>query len=1229
MKTVPSATEQTLRDLLASRILVLDGAMGTMIQRYQLTESDYRGSRFASHPSELRGNNELLCLTRPDIILDIHREYLAAGADLLETNTFSAQRISQADYSLQHLSYELNWEAARLARQACDEAMAADPSRPRFVAGAVGPTNRTLSLSPDVNDPGFRAVTWDEVRDAYDEQVDALLDGGSDVLLVETIFDTLNAKAALYAIEDVFARRGVRVPVLISVTITDASGRTLSGQTLEAFWISIAHARPLTVGINCALGPLEMRPYLQELSGLAETYVSVYPNAGLPNAFGEYDATAADVAAAIADFAKQGWVNLVGGCCGTTPAHIAAIAKAVAGVPPRQIPTLPPYTRLSGLEPLIIRPETGFVVIGERTNVTGSKKFARLIKSGESEQALVVARQQVEGGANVLDVNMDEGLLDAPVEMTRFLNLVASDPDISRIPIMIDSSDFRVLEAGLKCVQGKAIVNSVSLKDGEDLFRHRAQIVRRHGAAILVMAFDETGQAVDTPHRLQIFRRAFAILTEEIGFLAQDIFFDPNILAIGTGLEEHAEYGVSFIEAVRRIKREQPLVRISGGVSNLSFSFRGNDRVREAMHAVFLYHAIAAGMDAGIVNAGQLDVYDDIPRALRDPIEDVVLNRNPDATEALITLAEAFRDQGNQAVAVQAWRSEPVASRLSHALVHGIVEFIEADVEEARLQAARPLDVIEGPLMSGMQVVGDLFGAGRMFLPQVVKSARAMKRAVAVLLPHMEADRADAGIQNRGKILMATVRGDVHDIGKNIVGVVLGCNDYQILDLGVMVAGEKIVQTALAEKVDIIGLSGLITPSLDEMVQVARRMEELGMTIPLLIGGATTSRRHTSVRIAPVYSGPVVHVVDASRAVGVCGALLSPEQCEAFVAQNRAVQARDREQFANRAATERMSYERAYTNRLQTDWHAVPPARPAAVGVFPVSPTVSTLRPFIDWTPYFATWELRGSYPAILHHPEMGASARDVFDQAQRLLTEIERDNALAPRGVYGFFPAASDGDDIVIFADETRRGQLARMPQLRQQTVKGGERPNLSLADYVAPIDSGVPDWIGAFVVTTGHGVDDWAARLRAAHDDYEAILVQAVADRLAEAFAEWLHLEVRRRWGLEPSGVTPPIEELVRETYRSIRPAPGYPACPDHRLKDTIFQLLEATTHTGVTLTSSRAMFPAASVSGLYFAHPSARYFNVGTITADQLESWARRTGVRMGEAERELGAVLAYDP
>ena len=1243
----------TLHDLLSQRILILDGAMGTMIQRHKLSEADFRGERFRNHPKDLRGNSDLLVLTRPDVISSIHEEYLAAGADIIETNTFTSTAIAQADYALEGLAHELNLEGAKLARAAADAWTARTPDRPRFVAGSIGPMNRTLSISPDVNDPAFRAMTFDQARDAYETQVRGLIEGGADLLLLETIFDTLNAKAAIVAIENVFEQKGLRLPVLISVTITDRSGRTLSGQTLDAFYVSIRHARPLAVGINCAIGARDMRPYLAELARIAECYVSSYPNAGLPNAFGQYDELPDETAALLRDFATSGFVNILGGCCGTTPDHIRAVAAAIEGVKPRELPrgswlnnsvsqasrpddgrrtTDDGFSRFSGLETLTIRPDSNFQMIGERTNVTGSARFARLITSGNYAEAVQVAADQVRGGANLIDVNMDEGMLDSERAMTTFLNYIATEPEIARVPVVVDSSKWTVIEAGLKCVQGKGVVNSISLKEGEADFLAKAREIKKYGAGVVVMAFDETGQADTIQRKVEICQRAYALLTDTAGFDPADIIFDPNILAIATGLEEHNAYAVNFIEATRIIKATCPGAKVSGGVSNLSFSFRGNDTVREAMHSAFLFHAIEAGMDMGIVNAGQLVVYEDIPKDLLERVEDVIFNRRPDATERLVQFAETVRGAGQKKEADLAWRAGSVEDRLAHALVHGVVDFIEPDVEEARGKYARPLEIIEGPLMAGMKIVGDLFGAGKMFLPQVVKSARAMKKAVAVLEPYMDRERQESlargGVaQPQGRILMATVKGDVHDIGKNIVGVVLGCNNYEVIDLGVMVPAATILETAIEKQVDIIGLSGLITPSLDEMTFVAREMERRRFTLPLLIGGATTSRPHTAVKIAPEYSGPVVHVLDASRAVDVVSSLLGDRRPE-FVAANRTDQAGTREKYSARARKPLLSYERAFANRLLLDWNEHVTATPSFVGrrYLDDVPLAAVAR-YIDWTFFFSAWELKGRYPAILDHPQFGTQARTLFDEAQALLRRIIDEKLLTAKGAYGFWPAAGDGDDIVVYRDESRRTELVRLPMLRQQEEIADGRPNRSLADFIAPKGSGVPDYIGMFAVTAGIGADDLVRRFEREHDDYNAIMVKALADRLAEAFAEYLHAQARRDWGYgEQESLT--VDEVIAEKFRGIRPAYGYPACPDHSEKFKLFEALDAGRQ-GITLTEHGAMLPAASVSGLYFSHPQAKYFNVGRIGRDQLEAYAKRKAVPIEEAERWLSSNLAYEP
>ncbi len=1220
-----------LDTLLRDRILVLDGAMGTMVQRYKLEEADFRGDRWKDHPRDLKGNNDVLVLTRPDVVGAIHRQYLEAGADIIETNTFSSNVISQRDYGLESAVYDLNVAGARLAREAADEYTAKTPDRPRFVAGSIGPTNTTLSISPDVNNPSFRAATFDQLKDGFAEQVRGLIDGGVDILLAETIIDTLSAKAAIVAIEEVQAEKGVRLPLMISVTITDRSGRTLSGQTIDAFYVSVAHARPWCIGINCALGAADMRPYLEELSRLAACWVHAYPNAGLPNAFGEYDEKPEETGALLRDFAQSGFANILGGCCGTTPDHIGAVARAVAGVPPRVAPApeSPQFMHLAGLEALTIRPDSNFQMIGERTNVTGSKKFARLVKEGNWTEATSVAAEQVRSGANLIDVNMDEGMLDSEQAMTTFLNYIATEPEIARVPVMIDSSKWSVIEAGLKCVQGKSVVNSISLKEGEADFLQKAELVRRYGAAVVVMAFDEVGQADTIERKVAICQRAYHLLVERAGFDPHDIIFDPNILAIATGLEEHNRYAINFIEATRIIKNTCPGVKVSGGISNLSFSFRGNDVVREAIHSAFLFHAIKAGLDMGIVNAGQLVVYEDIPRDLLEHVEDVLFDRRPDATERLVTFAEQVRGSGKKREVDLAWREKPVAERLAYALVHGVVDFIEADTEEARQQYARPLEVIEGPLMDGMKIVGDLFGAGKMFLPQVVKSARAMKRAVAYLEPYMEAEKAAqaaAGIDMKpqGKVLMATVKGDVHDIGKNIVGVVLGCNNYEVVDLGVMVSMEKILSTAVEQRVDIVGLSGLITPSLDEMVHVAGEMERRGMQVPLLIGGATTSRQHTAVKIAPVYAGPTVHVLDASRAVDVVSSLLSDDKRPAFLEATRAEQATLREKYGQRNERALLSYDAARANPLVTDWDNLEVAVPWFVGkrVLENEP-LEKIVPFIDWTFFFSAWDLKGRFPAIFEHPDYGQAARELYDNAQALLTRIVAEKRFTARGVYGFWPANSVGDDIVVYKDDARNVELARFHMLRQQEPIADGRPNRSLADFVAPKESMAPDYIGAFAVTTGLGVDELVKEFEAQHDDYHAIMAKALADRLAEAFAEYLHARARHDWGYGKDEQFT-AEELAAEKYRGIRPAFGYPACPDHSEKRTLFQLLDAPA-VGITLTETCAMWPAASVSGLYFSHPQAKYFNVGRIGRDQLADYAERKGVPVEEAERWLAPNL----
>ncbi len=1231
--TIRAERIRRLDEALQERILVLDGAMGTMIQRHRLDEADFRGERFAHVEAPLQGANDLLCLTRPDLIREIHREYLEAGADLLETNTFSANRISLADYDLEDIAVELNRAAAEAARAAVEAFEEANPGSTRWVAGALGPTNRTASISPDVGDPGARNVSFDELVEAYSEQTLGLLEGGVDVLLVETAFDTLNAKAALFAISQVLESLEADVPVMVSGTITDQSGRTLSGQTPEAFYHSVAHgAQPgpgrrtglLSVGLNCALGIDQLRPFLEELSDAAEVPVSCYPNAGLPNEFGEYDDTPEHMAAVTLDFARSGFLNIVGGCCGTTPAHVRAIADAVRDVPPRPLPRRERRTRLSGLEPLEIGPDSLFVNVGERTNVTGSRRFARLIREDDYETAVDVALQQVRGGAQILDVNMDEGLLDAVAAMTRYLNLLASEPEIARIPFMVDSSDWSVIEAGLKTQQGKAVVNSISMKDGEEEFRERARLVRRYGAAAVVMAFDESGQADTLDRRVDICRRAYRILVEEEGFPPEDVIFDPNVFAVATGIEEHDRYAMDFIEAVRRIKEQCPHALTSGGISNVSFSFRGSPEVREAMHTAFLYHAIDAGLDMGIVNAGAMPVYDDIPADLLEPIEDVLFARNPDATEVLTRIAaERTGTTETRLKEDLSWRTLPVARRLEHALVHGIDEFVEEDTEEARQALPKALDVIEGPLMDGMNEVGDRFGSGRMFLPQVVKSARVMKKAVAHLIPFLEAEKTDT--KGKGRVLLATVKGDVHDIGKNIVGVVLQCNGYETVDLGVMVPAEKILDAARAEQVDVVGLSGLITPSLDQMVHVASEMERLGFEVPLLIGGATTSRVHTAVKIEQRYSGATVHVLDASRAVGVVQRLLDEEGRDAFISETRAEYAEARKRREGRARSELLKLDEARTRASGTDWDGYEPPAPACPGVRVIDDvTVADLRPYIDWTPFFQTWELAGKYPAILGDPVVGEQARSLFDDAQAMLQSMEDEGVARPQGVVGLFQARSTGDDIEVLSEGF---PVAVFHTLRQQFDKG-DRANHALADWVAPAGSGREDWIGAFAVTSGEGPEEMARSLEAQHDDYGAILVKALADRLAEAFAEFLHERVRTRyWGYAADESLENID-LIDEAYRGIRPAPGYPACPDHTEKRTLFELLGAD-RIGMSLTESCAMTPGASVSGWYFSHPDAAYFGVGRLGRDQVEDYARRKGWSLDEAERWLSPNLGYDP
>ncbi|WP_413467830.1 methionine synthase [Pantoea agglomerans] len=1209
--------------------MVLDGGMGTMIQSYKLEEEDYRGSRFADWPCDLKGNNDLLVLSKPAVIREIHDAYLAAGADILETNTFNATSIAMSDYQMESLSAEINFEAARLARACADAWTAKTPDRPRYVAGVLGPTNRTCSISPDVNDPAYRNVTFNQLVEAYRESTRALVEGGSDIIMIETVFDTLNAKAAVYAVQTEMEALGVALPLMISGTITDASGRTLSGQTTEAFYNSLRHAEPLSFGLNCALGPDELRQYVAELSRIAEGYVTAHPNAGLPNAFGEYDLDAELMAQQIGEWATAGFLNIIGGCCGTTPQHIAAMVAAVEGVAPRQLPTIPVACRLSGLEPLNITAESLFVNVGERTNVTGSAKFKRLIKEEKYNEALEVALQQVQSGAQIIDINMDEGMLDAEAAMVRFLNLIAGEPDIARVPIMIDSSKWEVIEKGLQCIQGKGIVNSISMKEGEAAFIHHARQVRRYGAAMVVMAFDEVGQADTRARKIEICRRAYRILTEQVGFPPEDIIFDPNIFAVATGIDEHNNYAMDFIGACEDIKRELPHAMISGGVSNVSFSFRGNDPVREAIHAVFLYYAIRKGMDMGIVNAGQLAIYDDLPAELREAVEDVILNRRDDGTERLLALAEKYRggkSDGSQEKQLAEWRSWDVVKRLEYSLVKGITEFIEQDTEEARQQVPRPIEVIEGPLMSGMNVVGDLFGEGKMFLPQVVKSARVMKQAVAYLEPFIEASK-EAGRSN-GKIVLATVKGDVHDIGKNIVGVVLQCNNYEIIDLGVMVPGEKILKTAREVNADIIGLSGLITPSLDEMVNMAKEMERQGFTLPLLIGGATTSKAHTAVKIEQHYSGPTVYVQNASRTVGVVSSLLSSTLKEDFVARTRKEYETVRIQHARKKPrTPPVSLQAARDNATSIDWESYTPPVPHRPGVSQVEASIETLRNYIDWTPFFMTWSLAGKYPRIMEDEVVGEEAQRLFADANAMLDRLSQQSLLKPRGVVGIFPANRVGDDIHLYSDERRDEILCVSHHLRQQTEKT-DFANYCLADFLAPKSSGKADYLGAFAVTGGLEEDALAEAYDRQHDDYNKIMVKALADRLAEAFAEYLHERVRKViWGFAPNENLS-NEELIRENYQGIRPAPGYPACPEHTEKAAIWRLLAVEEQTGMKLTESFAMWPGASVSGWYFSHPDSRYFAVAQIQRDQVEDYAARKGMSLTEVERWLAPNLGYD-
>jgi 5-methyltetrahydrofolate--homocysteine methyltransferase len=1222
-----------LESLLRQRIVILDGAMGTMIQGYALSEADYRGRRLADHPHDVKGNNDLLTLTRPEVIREIHSQYLEAGADVIETNTFNSTSVAQADYHLQGLVRELNLEAARLARAVADEFTARNPDRPRFVAGALGPTNRTASISPEVNDPGFRNVSFDQLKAAYADAARGLIDGGVDILLIETIFDTLNAKAAIFAIEEVFDQKRSRLPVIVSGTITDASGRTLSGQTPEAFWNSVRHARPLAVGLNCALGAKLMRPYIEEISGIADVCVSAYPNAGLPNPLAPtgYDETPEQTAGYLLDFAKSGFVNIAGGCCGTTPAHIRAIAEALEGIAPRAVPEIERKTRLSGLEPLNIGDDSLFVNVGERTNVTGSRAFARLVLAGDYQEALSVARQQVENGAQMIDVNMDEAMLDSKQAMAKFLNLIASEPDISRVPVMIDSSKWEVIEAGLKCVQGKPVVNSISLKEGKDEFVRHAKLARRYGAAVIVMAFDEKGQADTLERRVAIAKQAYHILVDEIGFPPEDVILDPNIFAVATGIEEHANYGKDFIEATRIIRRTLPYAKVSGGVSNISFSFRGNDPVREAIHTAFLYHAIRAGMTMGIVNAGQLGVYEEIPKDLLAHVEDIIFNRRPDAAERMVAFADTVKGTARRDTEDLAWRENPVEERLKHALVQGITNWIVEDAEEARVKYGRPIRVIEGPLMDGMNVVGDLFGAGKMFLPQVVKSARVMKQAVAHLEPFLQEEKAQLGdARPKGKMVVATVKGDVHDIGKNIVAVVLQCNNYEVINLGVMVPAQKILQVAREESCDIIGLSGLITPSLEEMAHVAREMEREGFKMPLLIGGATTSRTHTAVKIAPNYSGPVVWVPDASRSVGVCSSLLSDELRAGYLEDVTAEYGRVRAQHEAKKGLEVISLAQARANALKTDWTEYVPPAPEMTGTRVLKNyDLAEIAEYIDWGPFFQAWELSGPFPAILEDAVVGKAARNVYDEGRGMLKKIVEGRWLAANAVFGLFPAATvDTDDIEICADEKRDRVLMTWHNLRQQNAKPAGRPNLCVADFVAPKGSGVADYVGAFAVTAGIGIEKKLAEFEKKHDDYSAIMLKALADRLAEAFTELLHRRVRKEFWGYARDENLDNEALIAEKYRGIRPAPGYPACPDHTEKGPLFTLVGAE-RIGMRLTENYAMYPAAAVSGFYFSHPESQYFAVGKVGRDQVEDYARRKGWSVAEAERWLAPYLAYEP
>ncbi len=1223
---------ELLTKILSERILLLDGSMGVFIQRYKFTEEEFRGERFKDHPTDLKGNNDILVLTKPDVIKGIHLSYLEAGSDIIETNTFNGTAISQADYQTEHLVYEINFEAARIAKEVVDEFVMKNPEKQRFVAGSLGPTNKTLSLSPDVNDPGYRSITFNQMASAFKEQARGLIDGGADILLVETMIDTLNAKAALYGIMELCDETENQIPIMISGSIIDLSGRTLSGQNTEAFWNSISHTKNLlSVGLNCSLGPKQMRAFIQELSQKANVFVSLYPNAGLPNEFGGYDESPETMAKVLEEYARDGFFNIVGGCCGTTPDHIKRFAEITKKYPPRKIPEIKKYLRLSGLEPLTFRPDMNFVNIGERTNVTGSRKFARLIKENKFEEALSVAKEQVENGAQVLDINMDEGLINSEEAMTKFLQLLSVEPDIAKVPIMLDSSKWSVIEAGLKCLQGKGIVNSISMKEGEEIFKEHARKVLRYGAAVIVMAFDEQGQADTFERKTKICERAYKILTKEVGFPPEDIIFDPNIFAIATGIEEHNQYAINYIEAVKWIKKNLPFAKVSGGVSNISFAFRGNDKVREAMHSAFLYHAIEAGMDMGIVNAGQLAVYEDIPKDLLEHVEDVLLNRRSDATERLVEFANTLSQETRGEKIEDEWRSGTVEERLKHALIKGVVEFIDQDIEEARQKYSQPLEVIEGPLMSAMNIVGDLFGSGKMFLPQVVKSARVMKKAVAYLIPFIEAEKEKSGDTTaKGKILLATVKGDVHDIGKNIVGVVLGCNNYDVIDLGVMVPSDKILSTAVDKNVDVIGLSGLITPSLDEMVHIAREMERMKIDLPLLIGGATTSRLHTAVKIAPEFSGVTIHVLDASKSVGVVSNLLSKESKENFANGIKKEYTKLKLDHSNRqTAKEFLSIEQARANKLKIDFSNYSVKAPEKF-----EPTVlqdyslEEIRKFIDWTPFFTTWELKGHYPKIFENKEYGSEAKKIFNDANKLLDKIISEKLLTANGVFRIVPANSSDDDIEIYSDESRKGILALLHTIRQQTIKSAGIPNAALADFIAPKESGIKDYIGMFAVTTGIGIEKIVSQFEKDNDDYNSIMTKAVADRLAEAFTELLHQKIRKEYWGYANGENFSNEDLIAEKYIGIRPAPGYPAQPDHTEKLTIWKLLDAEKNTSISLTESLAMYPAASVCGLYFAHPESKYFTVGKIGKDQIDDYRKRKGISLKEAERWLRPILNYD-